>query len=52
MAKRRATKREEALARNAEWAKLTPQQQLASLGKRRLTAKKQRAKIHKLMEKQ
>ena len=44
-------KRKEAAARNEQWARLTPQQQLDVLDMDKLVATKQRAKIMKRMEK-
>ena len=43
--KSKQQKREEAQERNEAWAELAPAQQLASLDKRNLAAKKQRARI-------
>ena len=40
-------KQTEATARNADWAKLTPAQQLAYLDKHNFVATKQRAKLAK-----
>jgi hypothetical protein len=48
--KMKSEKRKEAEARNAEWAALSPQKQLAHLDKLGLVAKKQRAKIAKKIE--
>ena len=48
--RRMEARREEAITRNAKWAKLSPKQQLASLDKRGLTATKQRAKIQRRIE--
>lgn len=43
-------KRQEAEERNTRWASLSPEQQLAELNRRRLTASKQRARIIKRLE--
>ena len=51
MKRSKLEKRQEALARKAEHAKRTPQQQLALLDKRGLTATKERARLHALIEK-
>lgn len=48
--KMKTQKQKEANERNAQWASLTPQQQLANLDKAGLVAKKQRAKIQKLID--
>lgn len=45
--KTKSVKRSEAIARNNEWSKLTPQQQLDYLDKHNLAATKQRAKLNK-----
>ena len=44
-------KRHEAEERNAHWASLTPEEQLAHLDRHNLRAEKQRAKIARRMEK-
>lgn len=44
-------KQKSAIQRNERWASLTPQQQLAELDEADLVAKKQRAKIQKLLAK-
>ncbi len=45
--KTKSVKQSEANARNSEWAKLTPQQQLDYLNKNGFVAEKQRAKLSK-----
>ena len=49
--KSKTIKRQEAETRNAHWASLTPEEQLAHLDKYDLRAVKQRAKIARRMEK-
>lgn len=46
--KAKTVKHTEAVARNAQWAKLTPAQQLAYLDANGLGAAKQRAKLAKI----
>lgn len=47
--KSKTIKRQEAEARNAHWASLTPEEQLAHLDRHNLRAEKQRAKIARRM---
>jgi len=44
-------KRRDAAERNERWSALTPEEQVAHLDRLKLTARKQRAKIQKIMEK-
>ena len=52
MKRSKQDKREEALARKAEHAKRTPQEQLALLDQRGMAAKKERARLHALIKKE
>jgi len=45
-------KRAEATARNSEWSAKSPKEQLAYLDRNNLTAKRQRSRIAKQLEKQ
>ena len=49
--KSKSLKRQEAEERNAHWASLTPEEQLAHLDRHNLRAEKQRVKIARLMGK-
>ena len=49
--KSKSLKRQEAEDRNAHWASLSPEEQIAHLDRHDLRAKKQRAKIARRMEK-
>ena len=48
--KSKTIKRQEAETRNAHWASLTPEEQLAHLDRHNLRAEKQRAKIARRMK--
>jgi hypothetical protein len=49
--KKKDLKRQESEDRNARWANLTPEEQLAHLDTHNLTATRQRAKIARLLGK-
>jgi len=49
--KKKEQRQREAVERNERWAALTPEEQMAHLDKLQLTAKKQRAKIQREIEK-
>ena len=51
MKRSKSEKRQQALERKAAHAKRTPQEQLALLDKRGMTATKERARLHALIEK-
>lgn len=50
--KTKEQKKAESEARKKEWEKLSPQQQLENLDVRKLRAKKQRARLGKLIKKE
>ena len=49
--KKKDLKRQEAVERNARWANLSPEEQIAHLDSHNLTATRQRAKIARIIGK-
>ncbi len=49
--KKKEQRQREAIERNERWSALTPEEQMSQLDRLQLTARKQREKIQKKMEK-